>query len=154
MSRKIGITACSNPMRPSFSADLARLCQTLRGLDFAPVLSSCLYDNGSGFAGVVCILSRCLPGSIISQNKLFVWDPVQGNGEGVAKRVAAGIHPDRVVRLNIIAVHDGLEIGLWGGRRKAIVGIMARRRAMHIAVGERVVDVVRLRGLKPRAGHK
>ena len=51
MSRKIGITACSNPMRPSFSADLARLCQTLRGLDFAPVLSSCLYDNGSGFAG-------------------------------------------------------------------------------------------------------
>lgn len=38
MSRKIGITACSNPMRPSFSADLARLCQTLRGLDFAPVL--------------------------------------------------------------------------------------------------------------------
>ena len=51
MSRKIGITACSNPMRPSFSADLARLCQTLRGQDFAPVLSSCLYDNGSGFAG-------------------------------------------------------------------------------------------------------
>ena len=31
MSRKIGITACSNPMRPSFSADLARLCQTSAG---------------------------------------------------------------------------------------------------------------------------
>lgn len=51
MSHKIGITACSNPMRPSFSADLARLCQTLRDLGFAPVLSPCLYDNGSGFAG-------------------------------------------------------------------------------------------------------
>ena len=51
MSRKIGITACSNPMRPSFSADLARLCQILQELGFEPVLSPCLYDNGSGFSG-------------------------------------------------------------------------------------------------------
>ena len=47
MSHKIGITACSNPMHPSFSADLARLCQILRELGFDPVLSPCLYDNGS-----------------------------------------------------------------------------------------------------------
>ena len=39
MSHKIGITACSNPMHPSFSADLARLCQILRELGFDPVLS-------------------------------------------------------------------------------------------------------------------
>ena len=51
MSHKIGITACSNPMHPSFSADLARLCQILRELGFDPVLSPCLYDNGSGFSG-------------------------------------------------------------------------------------------------------
>ena len=51
MSRKIGITSCSNPMRPSFSADLARLCQILQELGFEPVLSPCLYDNGSGFSG-------------------------------------------------------------------------------------------------------
>ena len=51
MSHKIGITACSNPMHPSFSADLARLCQILRKLGFDPVLSPCLYDNGSGFSG-------------------------------------------------------------------------------------------------------
>lgn len=51
MSYKIGITACSNPMHPSFSADLARLCQILRELGFDPVLSPCLYDNGSGFSG-------------------------------------------------------------------------------------------------------
>lgn len=51
MSHKIGITACSNPMRPSFSADLARLCQILQELGFEPVLSPCLYDNGSGFSG-------------------------------------------------------------------------------------------------------
>ena len=37
MSHKIGITACSNPMHPSFSADLARLCQILRELGFDPV---------------------------------------------------------------------------------------------------------------------
>ena len=49
MSHKIGITACSNPMHPSFSADLARLCQILRKLGFDPVLSPCLLDNGSGF---------------------------------------------------------------------------------------------------------
>lgn len=46
MSHKIGITACSNPMHPSFSADLAHLCQILRELGFDPVLSPCLYDNG------------------------------------------------------------------------------------------------------------
>ena len=46
MSHKIGITACSNPMHPSFSADLARLCQILRKLGFDPVLSPCLLDNG------------------------------------------------------------------------------------------------------------
>ena len=51
MSHKIGITACSNPMHPSFSADLARLCQILRKLGFDPVLSPCLFDNGSGFSG-------------------------------------------------------------------------------------------------------
>lgn len=51
MSHKIGITACSNPMHPSFSVDLARLCQILRELGFDPVLSPCLYDNGSGFSG-------------------------------------------------------------------------------------------------------
>ena len=51
MSHKIGITACSNPMHPSFSADLARLCQILRKLGFDPVLSPCLLDNGSGFSG-------------------------------------------------------------------------------------------------------
>ena len=51
MSHKIGITACSNPMHPSFSADLARLCQILRELGFDPVLSPCLYDNGSSFSG-------------------------------------------------------------------------------------------------------
>ena len=51
MSHKIGITACSNPMHPSFSADLARLCQILRELGFDPVLSPCLFDNGSGFSG-------------------------------------------------------------------------------------------------------
>lgn len=45
MSHKIGITACSNPMHPSFSVDLARLCQILRELGFDPVLSPCLYDN-------------------------------------------------------------------------------------------------------------
>ena len=45
MSHKIGITACSNPMHPSFSADLARLCQILRKLGFDPVLSPCLFDN-------------------------------------------------------------------------------------------------------------
>ena len=50
MSHKIGITACSNPMHPSFSADLARLCQILRKLGFDPVLSPCLFDNGSGFS--------------------------------------------------------------------------------------------------------
>ena len=38
-------------MHPSFSADLARLCQILRELGFDPVLSPCLYDNGSGFSG-------------------------------------------------------------------------------------------------------
>ena len=53
MSHKIGITACSNPMHPSFSADLARLCQILRELGFDPVLSPCLYDNGSSFSGTV-----------------------------------------------------------------------------------------------------
>lgn len=51
MSHKIGITACSNPMHPSFSADLARLCQILRELGFDPVLSPCLFNNGSGFSG-------------------------------------------------------------------------------------------------------
>ena len=54
MSHKIGITACSNPMHPSFSADLARLCQILRKLGFDPVLSPCLFDNGSGFSGTEC----------------------------------------------------------------------------------------------------
>lgn len=51
MSHKIGITACSNSMHPSFSAELARLCQILRELGFDPVLSPCLYDNGSSFSG-------------------------------------------------------------------------------------------------------
>ena len=41
----------SNPMHPSFSVDLARLCQILRELGFDPVLSPCLFDNGSGFSG-------------------------------------------------------------------------------------------------------
>lgn len=38
-------------MHPSFSVDLARLCQILRELGFDPVLSPCLFDNGSGFSG-------------------------------------------------------------------------------------------------------
>ena len=60
MSHKIGITACSNPMHPSFSADLARLCQILRKLGFDPVLSPCLlrqrfrlFRHGRGAGGCV-----------------------------------------------------------------------------------------------------
>lgn len=49
MSHKIGITACSNPMHPSFSADLARLCQILRELGFDPVLPAAPAPACAGF---------------------------------------------------------------------------------------------------------
>lgn len=48
---KIAITACSNPMKPSFQNDMDRLCSILEAMGLVPILSDYIYDNGTGFSG-------------------------------------------------------------------------------------------------------
>ena len=79
MSHKIGITSCSNPMHPSFSADLARLCQILRELGFDPVLSPCLYDNGSSFSGTGAARADALMDLYFDQENTDIFDVFGGD---------------------------------------------------------------------------
>lgn len=51
MYRKIGITACSDPLKPEFQKKMEQLCMVLKEMNIEPVLSPCLYDRGNGFSG-------------------------------------------------------------------------------------------------------
>ena len=51
MYRKIGITACSDPLKPEFRAKMDQLSDVLRVMDIEVVMSSCIYDRGDGFSG-------------------------------------------------------------------------------------------------------
>lgn len=51
MYRKVGITACSDPLKPDFQAKMDQLSDVLRIMDIEVVMSSCIYDRGDGFSG-------------------------------------------------------------------------------------------------------
>ncbi len=45
MKEKIGITACSDPMKPEFQSNMDRLCGILRDIGYEPVISNCIYPK-------------------------------------------------------------------------------------------------------------
>ena len=45
MKEKIGITACSDPMKPEFQSNMDRLCAILRDVGYEPVISNCIYPK-------------------------------------------------------------------------------------------------------------
>lgn len=51
MLKKVGITACSDPMPAGFQKKMEQLCLVLRQMDMEPVVSPCIYDRGDGFSG-------------------------------------------------------------------------------------------------------
>lgn len=51
MYKKIGIVACSDPLRPEYRNKMELLYATLREMNIEPVTGACLYDRGDGFAG-------------------------------------------------------------------------------------------------------
>ena len=51
MKEKIGITACSDPMKPEFRPNLDRLCHILRDIGYEPVISNCIYPKEYGLHG-------------------------------------------------------------------------------------------------------
>ena len=51
MKEKIGITACSDPMKPEFRLNMDRLCHILRDIGYEPVISNCIYPKEYGLHG-------------------------------------------------------------------------------------------------------
>ena len=51
MYKKVGMTACSDPLKPEFRAKMDQLSDVLRAMDIEVVMSSCIYDQGDGFSG-------------------------------------------------------------------------------------------------------
>ena len=45
MKEKIGITACSDPMKPEFQSNMDRLCAILSDVGYEPVISNCIYPK-------------------------------------------------------------------------------------------------------------
>ncbi len=45
MKEKVGITACSDPMKPEFQPSMDRLCGILRDIGYEPVISNCIYPK-------------------------------------------------------------------------------------------------------------
>lgn len=45
MKEKIGITACSDPMKPEFQSNMDRLCAILSDAGYEPVISNCIYPK-------------------------------------------------------------------------------------------------------------
>lgn len=51
MKEKIGITACSDPMKPEFQPTMERLCGILKDMGYEPVISNCIYPKACGLHG-------------------------------------------------------------------------------------------------------
>lgn len=45
MKEKIGITACSDPLKPEFQSNMDRLCAILSDVGYEPVISNCIYPK-------------------------------------------------------------------------------------------------------------